>query len=127
VADQSLRQVHRYINPLQVFYGTTEQHLIINHRIAFMSGQKCLGNAQQLLVQVLAFNRRGHIHDSGDAVVGGATGRASRRKSGPAKGKCTAGLGIPLGESSWVISNSARTDQPQASDVHCKYATRRKI
>ncbi|QNL87236.1 Uncharacterized protein PPKH_1822 [Pseudomonas putida] len=42
------------------------------------------------------------------------------RSSLLADGKCTWGLGMPLGDNSWVISNSALTDQPQASVVHCK-------
>jgi hypothetical protein len=113
-----------------MLHRPTKQDLIVDPPFTFMTPQKRLGDGQKLLIHICMFIDNHHAHVScGTSVVAGltATGRASRRKSGPAQGRRTAGLGMPLGESSWVISNSARTDQPQASDVHCKYATRRKI
>jgi hypothetical protein len=106
-----------------VLDGATEQYLVIDQCIGLMSSQERASNIQQILMQFKILVNFRHAQDSGcnsDDAGLTTTGRAALRKSGPANGKRTAGLGIPLGDNSWVISNSALTDQPQASDVHCR-------
>ncbi|MNN98115.1 hypothetical protein D3C81_2174230 [compost metagenome] len=52
MAHQPLRQMHRYVDALQVLHCATEQHLVVNEATALMPGQKRQGNAQQFFIQI---------------------------------------------------------------------------